>query len=152
MQRELRLTENKRFSLIHHDGQGRANRLLVLKTLSNDMDRSRFGIVVGKRVGGAVVRNKVKRRLREVVRSTRVNGGWDMCLIARREAASAGYYELERATEDLLKRAGLLLGLNPGSTATTASRTRLRRPPEAAAGVGPKEEVVICSESGGAEE
>ena len=66
MQRERRLTEGKRFSLIHREGRGWANRLLVLKIIPNDLDRNRFGFLAGKRIGKAVVRNRVKRRLREV--------------------------------------------------------------------------------------
>ena len=108
MQRQFRLTGNKRFSTIRRDGQGRANRLLVLKGIPNDLDRSRIGFVVGKRVGCAVVRNRLKRRLREMIRCTPVKPGWDMCVIARRNAAGAGYDELKQAAQDLLKRASLL--------------------------------------------
>ncbi len=108
MQRQFRLTGNKRFSTIRRDGQGRANRLLVLKGMPNDLDRSRIGFVVGKRVGCAVVRNRLKRRLREMIRCTPVKPGWDMCVIARRNAGGAGYDELKQAAQDLLKRASLL--------------------------------------------
>ena len=84
MQRELRLTGSKRFSLIHKEGRGLANRLLVLKSIPNDLDRSRFGFMVGKRIGSAVIRNKVKRRLREITRLTPVKAGRDIVFIARR--------------------------------------------------------------------
>ena len=134
MQRQFRLTGNKRFSTIRRDGQGRANRLLVMKTLPNELDRSRFGFVVGKRVGCAVVRNRVKRRLREVIRHTPVKSGWDMYVIARRGAAGASYHELKRAAEDLLMRARLLS--NPGhESLVTAGTSSLRHTPGAGTNV-----------------
>ena len=108
MQRALRLTGSKRFSLIHQEAQARANRLLVLKAMPNDLDGSRFGFLVGKRIGNAVSRNRVRRRLREVTRLAPVKAGWDIVLIARRGAAGADYSQLQRATLDLMKRARLL--------------------------------------------
>ena len=110
MQRDQRLTDSSRFFLIYQEGSSRANRLLVLKLLANGLDRTRFGFAVGKRIGSAVARNKVKRRLREAVRLTPVKTGWDVILIARKGADKADYHQLKRATEDLLNRANLLSG------------------------------------------
>ena len=89
MRREQRLTGDKRFSRLRQE-------------------TSRFGFVVGKRVGGAVVRNRVKRRLREAVRLTPVESGWDIVLIARRDAPVSPYSALCRATDDLLRRSRVL--------------------------------------------
>ncbi len=108
MQRERRLTGAKRFSSIRHDSRVWSNKLLVLKMIPNGLETSRFGLVVGKRLGGAVVRNKVKRRLREVIRPSPVEPGWDVVLIARRGAPAADFHQLKRATEELLTRAELL--------------------------------------------
>ena len=108
MQREQRLTGSKRFSVIHQKGQTWANRLLVLKVLPNDLDVSRFGILVGKRTGNAVVRNKVKRRLREAIRLAPVKAGCDVILIARMGASQADYHQLGRAAQELFTRAGLI--------------------------------------------
>ena len=84
----------------------------MLKSLSNDIDRSRFGILVGKRNGNAITRNRVKRRLREVLRQEPVAAGWDIVLIARRPAATADYDHLKWAAQELLKRARLLSSKN----------------------------------------
>jgi len=116
MQRELRLTGSKRFSLIHQEGRRWANRLLLLRAIANDLDKSRFGFLVGKRIGCAVVRNKVKRRLREIIRVRAIRPGWDILLIARREASKADYSQLGNAAEDLLQRAGLMSKPAPNST------------------------------------
>ena len=121
MQKGLRLTGSTRFSQIHREGRSSANRLLVLKSLPNDIDRSRFGILVGKRNGNAIARNRVKRRLREVLRREPVAAGWDIILIARRPAAHADYDHLKEAAQELLKKARLIsaeTGTPPGGVAS----------------------------------
>ena len=107
MQRRFRVTESKRFAQIHREGTSAANRLLVVKTLPNGLDQTRFGFVVSKRIGNAVTRNLVKRRLRESVRQSRVKGGWDAVFIARRGAGSAEFSQLKRAADNLLRRTKL---------------------------------------------
>ena len=108
MQRRQRLTGSKQFSQIHAEGGSAANRLLVIRYLANDSDYSRFGFLVSKRIGNAVVRNKVKRRLREAVRLNQVKSGWDALFIVRRGAGSAKYQDLKDATDNLLQRANLV--------------------------------------------
>ena len=108
MQRRSHLTGSKRFSQIHRDGDSSANRYLVIRFLANGLDESRFGIVTSKRLGGAVVRNRVKRRLREAVRTNHIRPGWDAIFIARKGSEKASYLELKRATDDLLRRKHLL--------------------------------------------
>ena len=76
--------------------------------MPNGLERNRYGFVVGKRVGKAVVRNRVKRLLREVTRSAPTKSGWDMVLIARNPAAAADYYQIGSAVAGLLRRAHVL--------------------------------------------
>ena len=108
MQRENRLTSGKRYAQIHRESKGRANRLLVIKFLPNDLNDTRFGILVGKRIGNAVVRNRTKRRIRESLRQAYVQLGWDVVVIARRDAGKADYQQLKTATEDLLNQSNLV--------------------------------------------
>ena len=107
MQRSLRLTGNKQFTRIRGQGDSAANRFLVIRYLPNGLDHSRFGFMVSKRIGNAVVRNRVKRRLREAVRVTPVKAGWDAVFIARRGTERAGYQELKQAAGNLLHRVHL---------------------------------------------
>jgi ribonuclease P protein component len=70
---------------------------------------TRIGFSVSKRVGGAVIRNLVKRRLREAARHqlAAVSGGWDLVVTARPSAASVGYPVLAAELDDLFTCAGM---------------------------------------------
>ena len=109
MRREQRLTNSSQFDAVFKNGKVWATDVAVLRTMPNGLEFSRFGIIVSKKVGKkAVVRNRVKRLLREVVRLTPIQPGWDVVIVARRQAAEAGYREVEPAILGLLNRAGLL--------------------------------------------
>jgi ribonuclease P protein component len=70
---------------------------------------ARIGFSVSRRVGGAVVRNQVKRRLREIVRKrlSHVAPGWDIVITARASAAEAEYGALEEDMREIFSRARL---------------------------------------------
>ena len=108
MRREQRLRKSRDFALVRREGRSWPGRLLVLAARPNGLDLTRFGFSVSKRVGNAVTRNRVKRRLREAARLSDVGPGWDILLIARAGAGSADYHELERSMTNLFKRAKLL--------------------------------------------
>ena len=107
MQQSSRLTAGLRISEIHRNGRSAANRFLVIRYLANGLDRSRFCFVVSKRIGNAVTRNKVKRRLREALRSSSVKTGWDAVFIARSGARDANYDQVRQAADNLLRRSSL---------------------------------------------
>ena len=108
MQRQHRLTGEKRFASIHREGRSWANRHLVLKALPNGLDDSRFGFSTSRRVGNSVTRNRVRRRLREAVRLSHVKPGWDVLVMGRTPAGTADFHQLRAALESLFHRADLL--------------------------------------------
>jgi ribonuclease P protein component len=108
MRKEQRLRRREDFAAAYRQGRVHGNQLLVLRVRSNGREVSRFGFVVGKAVGGAVVRNRVKRRLRALADATEICGGFDVVIGAKRGAATATHPELAGALTGLLGRAGLL--------------------------------------------
>ncbi len=86
--------------------KGARGRYLNLRWRPLDVPEVRVGIVVSKKVGKAVVRNRVKRRVREIVRKSHLPPA-ELMIIARPEAAEASYAELARDFYELLKKSGL---------------------------------------------
>lgn len=112
MQREENLTRREQYTLVYDGGRSWASSLLVMRALPNGLALSRYGLSISKQVGKAVVRNRIKRRLREILWLTPVKPGWDIVFIARKPAVDASYAELRKTVEGLLSRARLLMGKN----------------------------------------
>jgi ribonuclease P protein component len=104
MRREERLTRSRDFARVYDQGKSWANNLLVMRAIPSGREQSRIGFSVSKRVGNAVVRNRVKRMLREAVRLTTWKTGWDVVLIARTGTAASDFHQLRQAVEDLAQR------------------------------------------------
>ena len=103
----LRSTED--FRRVRRSGRSWAHPLLVLFVAPGTEPATRVGISVSKRVGGAVVRNRVKRRIREIMREqlSSLRPGWDLMIVARQGSATATYAELSEAMTRLLGKAAL---------------------------------------------
>lgn len=82
--------------------------MLVLNACPNDSQTSRFGFTVSKRIGNAVERNRLRRRLKAAVASASVNCGWDVVVIARQRARHTDYHVLQESLDRLLLRANLV--------------------------------------------
>ena len=108
MQRDRRLRKSSDFALARRLGKSRVDRRLVLITRANGSDTTRFGFSVSKRIGNAVARNKMKRRLKSAANRARVREGWDIVVIARQGARTADYWTLKRSLDRLLARSRVL--------------------------------------------
>lgn len=108
MTKRWALTKRAQYLAIYKSGKAWVNSLLVIKALPNEFDYSRYGFSVTKHIGKAVVRNHIKRLLKEICRIIPIKPGWDIVLIARPEAVTADYHELKKSVETLLYRANLI--------------------------------------------
>ena len=89
---------------------GYANSYLVLYAKPNRSSTNRVGITVSKKLGGAVVRNRVRRRLREVYRlhELQFSPGWDIVVVARSRCVGADFQKLTQAYLALAQKANIL--------------------------------------------
>ena len=97
------------FEAIGRQGVARSNRLLVLRWLGTDRAETRIGLSTPRTLGGAVQRNRVRRRLRALLRERleAIGPGWDLLLIARPAAGDADHAELGEAVDALLARSDI---------------------------------------------
>lgn len=100
---------NHIFRRLYHTN-GVADGYLVLYSRKNRTDANRVGITVGKKLGKAHVRNRTRRRLREIYRlnEEKFQPGWDIVVVARSRAVDAEFSRLTKSYLNLAKKAGLL--------------------------------------------
>jgi len=112
MRKRFRLRANADFERLRREGRTLLHPLLVLSILPNGLEHSRFGFAVGRRLGKAVERNRIKRRMREVIRVRMQKGeiaaGWDVVFIARHPMREVSFHQVDEAIDLLLRRAGLM--------------------------------------------
>ncbi len=95
------------FDAVYRGGQRRASPQFVVFYRPNGMGRSRFGISVRKALGGAVVRNRIRRRIREILRQnlSEIPSGWDVVIHPRSSVARAKFVPLSEELVRLLTTA-----------------------------------------------
>jgi ribonuclease P protein component len=116
--RRQRLSRSAEFDRVYREGRSHANRYLVVYSFprEGDSEDPRLGVSVGRKVGGAVERNRVKRLLRDAFWAVAdsLPDGHDFVVVARPEsgelAAREGEPGVERALRELLEKAGLARG------------------------------------------
>jgi ribonuclease P protein component len=101
-----RLLRRSDFQAVYRDGRRKSNQPFLIFIRPNGRNISRFGMSVKKAQGGAVLRNRIRRRVREIVRLHRqeIAAGWDIVIHPRSSAATADFPSLASALLDLLPK------------------------------------------------
>ncbi|MFH1085518.1 MAG: ribonuclease P protein component [Chloroflexota bacterium] len=108
--KRYRLVRSVDFARVRSADACWSDRRVVLCRAANGLECTRFGIITSKNLGSAVVRNRARRLVSEVIRlqRERVASGWDVVLIARRGILRARYGDVERSLLRVLAQANLL--------------------------------------------
>ena len=103
------LKENAAFRRLYYRGTNAGNRYLVIYCRRNGMQVNRMGLTVSTKLGHAVVRNRVRRRLREIVRlnEDKLTTGFDFVIVARSAAVEAQFASLTKAFLSLTDKLGM---------------------------------------------
>lgn len=111
LSRERRIVKSKDFRRIYRSGRKVKGKLLSLYYFPTRQGITRFGYSISKKVGQAVARNKLKRRLREICRNhlNIFQPGLDVVLVARENAGAVAYDELEAEVLNLGRRGKILV-------------------------------------------
>jgi ribonuclease P protein component len=106
------LTKRTQYQKVYEKGLAKGDKVVMIRARMNYLEFSRFGFSVNKPLGKAIVRNRIRRLLKEIVRLTPVKPGWDIVFIARYGAVGSDYHRLKRSIENSLLRADLLMTKN----------------------------------------
>ena len=106
------LSRPQDFAAIQGSGTTKSHPLFSARFLRTDLETTRFGLSTNRRLGGAVVRNRVRRRLREVLRvmAPSFQPGWDVLIIARPSIVTADHDAMVGALRRTLIKGGALGG------------------------------------------
>lgn len=106
--RAVTLKRPEAFQRCYREGRAYKNAVAVLHVIPNDEGHTRVGFSVSSKLGKAVIRNRMKRRMREVVRKLPLAEGFDLVFSARSRAKHISFAELEQLVTNLCIKAGVL--------------------------------------------
>lgn len=109
MDKKNRLRNNEEFEKVYRRGKNYWNRNLIIYVMKNDLNYSRIGFSVTKKIGNSVVRNRTKRRMKEICRQNfgNIKGGYDIIIIPKKNVVDITYKELKSAIFHILKLADI---------------------------------------------
>jgi ribonuclease P protein component len=104
------LKKNYEFKRLYNKGKNSASQYVAVYCRPNGGSSSRLGITVSGKIGGAVIRNRIRRRLKEIYRTNehRLKPGFDIVIAARRKCISASYHEIEASVFAVFRKLNLL--------------------------------------------
>ncbi|SHK04135.1 ribonuclease P protein component [Tepidibacter formicigenes] len=106
------IKKDSEFRHVYKQGKSFANRLLVMYILKNDLDINRVGFSVSKKVGISVVRNHVKRLIKEsfrlISKDDKVKTGYDIVFISRVAAKDSDFNSIQKSMINLFKKANII--------------------------------------------
>ena len=111
MKYTVSLKQNHEFRRLYHKGKSAVSPYFAIYCRRTGRPESRLGITTGVKLGHAVKRNFVRRRIRELYRTNedRLSPGYDIVVVARTRAIFGRYAELERSFLQLMKKLGITL-------------------------------------------
>lgn len=111
MKNTVSLNQNTQFRRLYYRGKPAHSPILVMHSMPNGLKINRFGITVSKKIGNAVKRNKVRRRIYEAFRQYEpsLKLGFDIVIVAKASATDAEFDRYYRVIGGMLKKADLFL-------------------------------------------
>jgi len=104
------LKKNHEFKRLYNKGKNAASQCAVVYCRRNGRSENRLGVTVSTKLGGAVARNRVRRRLKEIYRlnEEKLTAGYDIVIVARMRSRFVGYHELESSVLSLFRKLSLM--------------------------------------------
>jgi ribonuclease P protein component len=92
------------FAALQERSRSRSHPLLSVRMRRNELGHDRYGIATSRKLGGAVIRNRVRRRIRSILRAAQrpAGAGWDILVVARGASVTASYEDLRSALLKLI--------------------------------------------------
>ena len=111
MERRFRLHQASDFARLRREGHEYRHSLFVICLATNELPYNRYGFIVARRLGKAVVRNKVRRQLREVVRllHPNLNTGYDVIIIVRPPIVGQPFSNVYCAVSGVFRQAAVMI-------------------------------------------
>ena len=110
MKNTTSLNKNYEFKRLYNKGKNAISQFVVVYCRRNGTKKNRLGITVSSKIGGAVVRNRIRRRLKEIYRLNEagLHTGYDIIIAARMKSRYSGYGDIENSVLQLFKKLDLL--------------------------------------------
>lgn len=111
LSRKYKLKKDNDFKKVFKQGKNYQSDFIKIKVLKNDLEFSRFGLIVGLKISKkATQRNRIKRRLEEIVRLKlkQIKSGFDIVVLVNQEITEKNYQAIEKTLISLFKKANLI--------------------------------------------